>query len=113
MIRVFCFLTSSPVDIGRRHKAQRVYRKQLMYYTISHSFIGIPGIIVAYSFPPDPFYLKEKKTPLNKAPHNPDFQSSLRLCIYLLSQTADHLESIPIFKQRLVTGVVWDSGLHI
>jgi hypothetical protein len=32
-------------------------------------------------------------------------QSSPRLCIYLPSQTADHLESIPIFKQRLETGV--------
>jgi len=92
------------VDIGRRHEAQRVYRKQLMYYTISHSFIDIPGIIVSCSFPQT--LKEEKNSPLNKTPHNPDSQSSPRLCIYLLSQTADHLESIPIFKQSLVTGVV-------
>jgi hypothetical protein len=34
-----------------RHEAQRLYEKQFMYYTISRAFIGIPGIIVSYSFP--------------------------------------------------------------
>ena len=38
------------VVIRRRHEAQRLYRKQLMYYTISRAFIGIPGIILLYSF---------------------------------------------------------------
>jgi hypothetical protein len=58
----------------------------------SQSFCFI-DIIVSYRFP--------QNFTANKCS-----QSSPRLCIYLLSQTADHLESIPIFKQRLVTGVV-------
>ena len=52
------------------------------------------------------FVLKKIKTPVDKTLHNPDSQSSPRLCIYLLSQTANHLESVPIFNQRLETGVV-------
>jgi hypothetical protein len=39
------------VDMGSRHEAQRIYRKQLMYYTISRAFIVISGIVVSYSFP--------------------------------------------------------------
>jgi len=39
------------VVIGSRHEAHRIYGKQLMYYTISRAFIGIPSIIVSYSFP--------------------------------------------------------------
>ena len=80
------------VDIGRRHEVQRVYRKQLMYYTISHAFIDIAGIIVSYSFL-QTFVLKRKETPLDKTAHNPDSQSWPRLCIYLISQTADHLQA--------------------
>jgi len=34
------------IDIGRRHKAHRLYGKHLMYCTISRAFIDIPGIIV-------------------------------------------------------------------
>jgi len=37
------------VDIGRGHEVQRLY--QLMYYTISCVFVGIPGMIVSYGFP--------------------------------------------------------------
>jgi hypothetical protein len=32
--------------IGNRYEAHLLYRKQLMYYTISRAFIDIPGIIV-------------------------------------------------------------------
>jgi hypothetical protein len=39
------------IDIGRRQEVENLYGKQLMYYTISRAFIGIPGIIVSYSFP--------------------------------------------------------------
>ena len=42
------------VDIGSRHKAQRLYQKKVVYYIISRAFIGIPGTIVLYSFPLDP-----------------------------------------------------------
>src|SRR5580658_9776142 len=33
------------IDIGRRHGAERLYRKELVYCTISHAHIGIPGIL--------------------------------------------------------------------
>jgi hypothetical protein len=39
------------VGLGGRHEVQRLDWQQLMYYTISRAFIGIPGIIVSYSFP--------------------------------------------------------------
>ena len=34
------------VVIGSRHEAHRIYGKQLMYYTISRVFIGIPSVII-------------------------------------------------------------------
>jgi hypothetical protein len=43
--------TRDEEDIGRGHEAQRLYRQQLMYYTISRTFIGTPSIIVSYGFP--------------------------------------------------------------
>ena len=39
------------VDIERRHEVQHLYGKRFVYYTISHAFIDILGIIVSYSFP--------------------------------------------------------------
>jgi hypothetical protein len=66
--------------------------------------IDIPGIIVLYSFPRILCAQKKRKPSFTKAPHNPDSQFSPRSCIFVLSQTADHLESIPIFKQHLETG---------
>jgi len=54
------------VVIESRHEAQRLYKKQIIYYTISRAFISIPSIIVSYSFP-TPFVAKrkEEKTPNN------------------------------------------------
>jgi hypothetical protein len=37
--------------IGSRHEAHRLYGKQSRYYTISRTFIGIPGAIVLLNFP--------------------------------------------------------------
>jgi hypothetical protein len=32
------------IDIGRRHGAERLYRKELVYCTISHAHTSIPGL---------------------------------------------------------------------
>ena len=48
------------VVIGSRREAQRLYQERLMYYAISRALIGIPGIIVLYSFPQTPLYPKNK-----------------------------------------------------
>ncbi len=53
------------VDIGSRHETQGHYRKQKLVYlycTISRAFMGIPGIIVSYSFPLDPLRQNTKKS---------------------------------------------------
>ena len=69
------------VDLSQRggRYGQCVYRKQLMYYTIRHSYIDIPAIIVSYSFPQTLCTKKKRKNSLNKTSHNPDSQSSPRL----------------------------------
>jgi hypothetical protein len=43
--------TEENEEINMRHEEKCVYRTQLMYYTISRAFIGIPDIIVLYSSP--------------------------------------------------------------
>lgn len=68
--------------------------------------LDIPGIMVLYSFPQIHYTQKKRNPPFNKTPHNPDCQFSPRSCIFVLFQKANHLESIPIFKQHLETGVV-------
>jgi hypothetical protein len=32
------------VNIRRRHEAERLYQKELVYYIISHAYTSIPGI---------------------------------------------------------------------
>lgn len=41
--------TEENADIvtGSKHEAHRIYGKQLIYYKISHAFIGIHGIIIS------------------------------------------------------------------
>ena len=57
------------VVIEIRREAQRLYEKQFMYYTISRAFIGIPSIILSYSFP-HILYSKKKRRTANNMPHN-------------------------------------------
>jgi hypothetical protein len=49
---------------GKRWKAERLYRKQFVYYT-SRTFINTPSIIVSYSFP-QALYNKKKRNLLTK-----------------------------------------------
>ena len=74
--------------------------------------VDIPGIMVLYSFPQIHYTQKKRNPPFNKAPHNPDCQFSPRSCIFVLFQKANHLESIPIFKQHLETGFKDEACLH-
>jgi hypothetical protein len=66
--------------------------------------VDIPGIIVLYNFPQFLYTQKKRNPPFNRAPHNSDSQFSPRSCILVISQTADHLESISFSKRHLETG---------
>jgi hypothetical protein len=92
--------------IGIRCMGETSQERMKMLTSEEDMRVDIPGIIVSYSFPQILCTQKKRNPPFNKAPHNPDSQFSPRSCIFVLSQTADHLESIPIFKERLETGVV-------
>jgi hypothetical protein len=80
--------------IGIRCMGETSQERMKMLTSEEDMRVDIPGIIVSYSFPQILYT------------HNPDSQFSPRSCIFVLSQTADHLESIPIFKECLETGVV-------
>jgi hypothetical protein len=72
------------VNIGKRPKAQRLYRKQFVYYTISHAFTDILVLLYHIVFSRS-FVLKRKEKTLNKTSHNPNSQFLPRLAYIFTS----------------------------
>jgi hypothetical protein len=89
---------SGEVVIGSRHEAHRIYRKQLMYYTITACSLTSLVSLYCTVFPPS----FSKINPPNQN-NNADSQySCLCICIFLLSQRGycpvEHLDHPIVYK---------------